>query len=133
MPSLNRVTLMGHLGRDPDTRYLPNGDPVANFSVATSQKWKDKKGDWQEKTEWHRVSAFGKTAEIAGELRKGEGVYVDGSIQTRKWTDKEGKERETTEISAKTVWPLGRVDRPDQSKAPVDKGRPEDMESDIPF
>ena len=99
MASVNKVILIGNLGRDPEVRYLPSGDAVANFSIATSEKWKDKSGEMQEQTEWHRISFFGRQAEICGEyLKKGSSVYVEGRLQTRKWTDKEGHERTTTEI-----------------------------------
>ncbi|MDA8115052.1 MAG: single-stranded DNA-binding protein, partial [Acidithiobacillus sp.] len=88
-----------HLGRDPEMRYQPSGGAIANFSIATSETFKDKEGNKQERTEWHRVVLFGRTAEIAGEyLRKGSMAYVEGRLQTRKWTDKEGQERYTTEI-----------------------------------
>jgi single-strand DNA-binding protein len=99
MASVNKVILIGNLGRDPEVRYLPSGDAVANFSMATTEKWKDKSGEMQEQTEWHRISFFGRQAEICGEyLKKGSSVYVEGRLQTRKWTDKEGHERTTTEI-----------------------------------
>ena len=99
MASVNKVILIGNLGRDPEVRYLPSGDAVANFSIATTEKWKDKSGEQHEQTEWHRISFFGRQAEICGEyLKKGSSVYVEGRLQTRKWTDKEGKERTTTEV-----------------------------------
>lgn len=97
---VNKVILIGHLGQDPEVRYMPNGNAVVNMTLATSENWKDKNtGDIKEKTEWHRVVLFGKLAEIAGEyLRKGSQVYIEGSIQTRKWQDQSGFERYTTEI-----------------------------------
>jgi single-strand DNA-binding protein len=99
MASVNKVILIGNLGRDPEVRYLPSGDAVANLNLATTEKWKDKNGEMQEQTEWHRVAFFGRQAEICGEyLRKGSAVYVEGRLQTRKWTDKDGNERYTTEI-----------------------------------
>ncbi|WP_298169593.1 single-stranded DNA-binding protein [Acidithiobacillus sp.] len=99
MAGVNKVILLGHLGRDPEMRYQPSGGAIANFSIATSETFKDKEGNKQERTEWHRVVLFGRTAEIAGEyLRKGSMAYVEGRLQTRKWTDKEGQERYTTEI-----------------------------------
>ena len=99
MAGVNKVILLGHLGKDPEMRYQQNGNAIANFSVATSESFKDKEGNKQERTEWHRVVLFGRTAEIAGEyLRKGSMAYVEGRLQTRKWTDKEGQERYTTEI-----------------------------------
>ena len=92
MASVNKVILIGNLGRDPEVRYMPSGDAVANISIATTETWKDKNGEKQEKTEWHRVAMFGKTAEIAGEyLKKGSQVYIEGRLETRKWTDKEGQ------------------------------------------
>ena len=99
MASVNKVIVLGHLGRDPEMRYMPDGKAIANFSLATSESFKDKEGNKQERTEWHRISLFGRVAEIAGEyLRKGSMAYVEGKLQTRKWTDKEGQERYTTEI-----------------------------------
>ena len=101
MASVNKVILIGNLGADPETRYLPSGDAVTNIRIATTDTWKDKSGEKQEHTEWHRVAFFGKLAEIAGEyLKKGSQVYVEGRLQTRKWQDKEGNDRYTTEIVA---------------------------------
>jgi len=108
MASVNKVILIGNLGRDPEVRYLPDGGAIANISVATTDVWKDKSGDKQERTEWHRVAFFGRLAEIAGEyLKKGSQVYIEGRLQTRKWQDKEGKERYTTEIVANEMKMLG--------------------------
>ncbi|PKY10801.1 single-stranded DNA-binding protein [Acidithiobacillus marinus] len=99
MAGVNKVILLGHLGRDPEMRYQPSGAAIANFSLATSETYKDRDGNKQERTEWHRVVFFNRTAEIAGEyLRKGSMAYVEGRLQTRKWTDKDGQERYTTEI-----------------------------------
>jgi single-strand DNA-binding protein len=96
---VNKVILVGNLGKDPEVRYTPNGKAVANLTLATSESWKDQSGQIQEKTEWHRVSMFGKLAEIAGEyLRKGSQVYIEGKLQTRKWQNKEGQDQYTTEI-----------------------------------
>ncbi|MBC3766087.1 single-stranded DNA-binding protein [Neptunicella marina] len=96
---INKVILVGNLGQDPEVRYTPNGKAVANLTLATSESWKDQSGQIQEKTEWHRVSMFGKLAEIAGEyLKKGSQVYVEGKLQTRKWQDQQGQDRYTTEI-----------------------------------
>ena len=97
---VNKVILVGNLGQDPEVRYMPNGNGVANISVATTDSWKDKNtGQLQERTEWHRVILFGKLAEVAGEyLRKGSQVYIEGRLQTRKWTDQSGQEKYTTEI-----------------------------------
>ena len=109
MASVNKVILIGNLGRDPEVRYLPSGDAVATLSVATTEKWKDKNGEQQEQTEWHRVSFFGRQAEICGEyLRKGSQVYIEGRIQTRDWEDKEGNKRQTTEVVALSMQMLGR-------------------------
>lgn len=108
MASVNKVILIGNLGKDPEVRYLPSGDAVTNISVATTEQWKDKSGEKQEHTEWHRVAFFGKTAEIAGEyLKKGSPVYVEGRIRTRKWQDKEGQDRYSTEIVADRMQLLG--------------------------
>lgn len=107
--SLNEAKLIGHVGRDPETRYLPSGDAVVNFSVATTDKWRDKTTNEQrEATEWHRVTAFGKLAEIIDKhVRKGTQVYVSGKIVTRKWTDQSGVEKYSTEIKADTLQMLG--------------------------
>ena len=108
MASVNKVILIGNLGADPETRYLPSGDAVTNIRIATSEQWKDKSGEKQEHTEWHRIAFFGKTAEIAGEyLKKGSPVYVEGRIRTRKWQDKEGQDRYSTEIVADRMQLLG--------------------------
>ncbi|EEJ6976184.1 single-stranded DNA-binding protein, partial [Salmonella enterica] len=97
---VNKVILVGNLGQDPEVRYLPNGNAVANLSLATSDTWKDKQtGEPKERTEWHRVVLYGKLAEVAGEyLRKGSQVYIEGELRTRKWTDQNGQERYTTEV-----------------------------------
>ena len=108
MASVNKVIIIGNLGRDPETRYMPDGGAITNISVATTDKWKDKSGEMQEKTEWHRVAFFGKLAEIAGEyLKKGSQVYVEGRLQTRKWQDKDGQDKYTTEIVANQMQMLG--------------------------
>src|SRR6185503_13314753 len=108
MASVNKVILIGNLGRDPETRYMPDGGAITNISIATTETWKDKAGEKQEKTEWHRVAFFGKLAEIAGEyLKKGSQVYVEGRLQTRKWQDKDGQDKYTTEIVANAMQMLG--------------------------
>ena len=108
MASVNKVILIGNLGADPETRYLPSGDAVTNIRIATSEKWRDKSGEQQEHTEWHRIAFFGKLAEIAGEyLKKGSPVYVEGRIRTRKWQDKDGQDRYSTEIVADRMQLLG--------------------------
>ena len=149
MASVNKVIIIGNLGRDPEVRYMPDGGAIANISVATTDTWKDKSGEKQERTEWHRVAFFGKLAEIAGEyLKKGSQVYVEGSLRTRKWQDKEGKERYTTEIVADRMQMLGsraggsesmaREEAPAKESAGAAKsggkgGGIEDLEDDIPF
>lgn len=108
MASVNKVILIGNLGKDPETRYMSNGEAVTNITLATTDTWKDKNGEKQEKTEWHRVTFYRKLAEIAGEyLKKGRPVYVEGRLETRKWTDKAGVERYTTEIIATDMKMLG--------------------------
>jgi single-strand DNA-binding protein len=107
MASVNKVILVGNLGRDPEVRYMPNGEAVANFSIATTDNWKDKSGVKQEKTEWHNIVMYRRLAEIAGEyLKKGRPVYVEGRLQTRKW-EKDGVTRYTTEIVADQMQMLG--------------------------
>ena len=108
MASVNKVILIGNLGRDPETRYTTGGDAVTNLNIATTEAWKDKSGEKQEKTEWHRVVLFGRQAEIAGEyLKKGRSVYIEGRLQTRKYTDKEGVEKYATEIVGDRLQLLG--------------------------
>jgi len=106
---VNKVILVGNLGKDPETRYMPSGSAVTNLTLATSESWKDKQtGDQQERTEWHKIAMFGRLAEIAAEyLRKGSQVYIEGKLRTRKWQDKEGKDRYTTEIVADEMQMLG--------------------------
>lgn len=147
MASVNKVIIVGNLGADPETRYLPSGDAVTSISVATTDKWKDKQtGEAREQTEWHRISFFGKLAEIAGQyLAKGSQVYVEGSLRTKKYTDKDGIERYATGIKADTMQMLGsrqdgapaqrqaapqRQQRP--AAAPASSGF-DDMDDDIPF
>src|SRR5262245_6401395 len=110
MSSVNRVILIGRPGRDPEMRYTQNGTAVANFTLATNEVWTDKGGERQERTEWHRIVVWGKTAEIAKEhLSKGKQVYIEGSIQTRQWDDREGNKRTTVEIKAQRLVMLGRA------------------------
>jgi single-strand DNA-binding protein len=145
MAGVNKAIIVGNLGRDPEMRYTPDGLAVANFSVATSEEWKDKNtGEKRQKTEWHRIVAFGRLAEICGEyLSKGKKVYIEGRIQTRDWEDKEGVKRYTTEIVAgqmQMLDPKGSVDR-SRSNAPLNvPDMPETTgagqefkEDDIPF
>ena len=109
MASINKVILIGNLGRDPETRYAPSGSAICNITLATSRNWKDKEsGERREETEWHRVVFYNRLAEIAGEyLKKGRSVYVEGRLQTRKWQDKDGQDRWTTEIIADQMQMLG--------------------------
>ena len=140
MVSVNKVILIGHLGKDPDVRYMPNGDQVTNLTLATSETWKDKNsGEKKEATEWHRVVFFRKLAEIAGQyLKKGSQVYIEGSLKTRKWQDKEGQERYTTEIVGSEMRMLG--SRQDSGPPPMGAAAPpsspsssDDGSGDIPF
>ena len=127
MASINKAIIVGNLGNDPEIRYSSGGDAIANMNIATTDSWKDKEGRKQEKTEWHRVTMFGKLAEICGEyLKKGSQVYIEGKLQTRKWTDKSNIERYTTEIVADRMQMLGSNKRNDVS-------RNDDIDDDIPF
>ena len=122
MASVNKVILIGNLGRDPEARYTQNGTAVANFTLATNEVWTDKGGERQERTEWHRIVVWGKQAEICGQyLTKGRQIYVEGRIRTRQWQDQQGQKRYSTEIVAQTVQMLGpRSDRgPDDVAATV--------------
>lgn len=127
MASVNKVILVGNLGRDPETRYMPSGEAVCTFSLATTETWKDKAtGERKEATEWHRVVFFGRQAEIAAQyLRKGSSVYIEGSLRTRKWTDQSGQERYTTEIRGDVMRMLGsRGGAGGGADAPMDEGAP---------
>lgn len=105
---VNKVILVGNLGNDPEVRYMPNGNAVANLSLATSESWKDQQGQLQERTEWHRLTMYKRLAEIAGEyLKKGSQIYIDGKLQTRKWTDNNGQDKYTTEIIVDQMQMLG--------------------------
>jgi single-strand DNA-binding protein len=133
MASVNKVIIVGNLGKDPEERSFPDGSPVCNITVACSEKYKDKQGEQKEVTEWVNVVFFGKLAEIAGQyLRKGSSVYVEGKLKTEKYTDKNGVEKYSTKVIANSMQMLG--GKPQESAAPV---RPAanlaDMESDIPF
>ena len=137
--TVNKVILIGRLGADPELRYMPNGDPVANFNLATNESYKDKDGNTQEKTEWHRIVAFRRLAEICGEyLKKGKLVYIEGRIQSRSWEDKNGMKRYTTEIVANTMQMLdkkGEVDASMIGEPPQDTGskKSESEDDDLPF
>lgn len=142
---VNKVILIGNLGQDPEVKYMPSGGAVCNISLATTDSWKDKNsGERQERTEWHRVVFFNRLAEIAGEyLRKGSQVYIEGRLQTRKWQDKEGQERTTTEIVVSDMQMLGSrgggaLDEPAAppaggSQAKRQESPAEDFDDDIPF
>jgi len=136
MGSVNKVILVGNLGRDPELRYTPSGTAVANFTLATNEKWKSKSGEKQEHTEWHRIVAWGKLAEICGEyLHKGRQVYIEGTIRSRSYKDKEGVEKTSTEIRADNMVMLGRGDGGSSSapKEPSSEGVSEFPDDDIPF
>jgi single-strand DNA-binding protein len=139
MAGVNKAVLIGHLGRDPELRYTPSGSAVANFSIATSEEWKDKDtGEKQERTEWHRIVAWGKLGEICGEyLHKGSQIYVEGRIQTRSWEDREGIKRYTTEIVAQSMQMLGSPGKEGRAKSPDERHPGEEPVSipddDIPF
>jgi len=125
MAGVNKVILIGNLGRDPEVRYTASGQPVANFTMATTERWNDAAGERKERTEWHRIVVWGKQAEIAGEyLRKGRQVYVEGSLQTREWTDREGNKKQTTEVTAQRFQMLGR--QGDSEGSGPDRDRPTD-------
>ena len=138
MASLNRAMLIGNMGDDPDMRYTAAGSAVCNFTLATNESWKDKDGNKQQKSEWHRVVMFGKLAEIAGQyLKKGSAVYIEGKLQTRKWQDKDGKDRYTTEIIADEMKMLGGGGEKPQEKTEK-TGRQQhyekaDFDDDLPF
>jgi single-strand DNA-binding protein len=120
--SVNKVILVGRLGKDPETRYMTSGEAVTNCTLATSENWKDKNGEKQERTEWHNLVFYRRLAEIAGEyLKKGSQIYVEGKIQTRKWQDKEGKDRYTTEIIVSEMQMLGSKSGGSSSFEVVDK------------
>jgi len=152
--SVNKVILVGRLGKDPETRYMTNGEAVTNVTLATSENWKDKSGEKQEKTEWHNLVFYRRLAEVAGEyLKKGAQIYVEGKLQTRKWQDKEGKDKYTTEIIVNEMQMLGGkssgggsfevVDKPASSApsaapvagkpAPAKGGGFDNFDDDIPF
>ncbi len=143
MAGINKVILVGRLGRDPEVRYTPDGTAIANFSIATSEEWKDKgTGEKKERTEWHRIVAFRRLGEICGEyLSKGRQVYIEGRLQTRDWQDKDGVKRYTTEIVAAQMQMLGSRDSYDNKSAagfqrdeiPPGSEFPNSQDDDIPF
>jgi len=143
----NKAIILGRLGKDPVVRYMPDGTATASFSVATSERFKDKNDEWQERAEWHNVVFYGRSAEVAGEyLRKGRQVYIEGKLRTRKWTDKDGQERYTTEIVGDRLELVGskQADAESEHPAPVqdqpqggggggDTVPTEDFDDEIPF
>ena len=135
MASVNKVILIGNLGKDPETRFLPNGDAVCNFSIACTESWKDKSsGEKKEKTEWIRCVLFGKVGEIAGEyLKKGSSVYLEGRIQTREWIDKESVKRYSTEVICDRMQMLGKPDSKHKADSSPRQSSSNDIENDIPF
>jgi single-strand DNA-binding protein len=142
---INKVILVGNLGADPETRYMPSGSAVTNLSVATSESWKDKQtGEQKDRTEWHKVVMFDRLAEIAAEyLRKGSQVYIEGKLQTRKWQDRDGNDRWTTEIIADEMQMLGGrggggggsmpMNQDSGPSSPPPQAGPDDFDDDIPF
>ena len=140
MASVNHCIILGNLGQDPTLRYLPSGEAVATFSVATTEQWKDKQGGKQERTDWHRVEFIGRTAEVCGEyLKKGAPVYIEGRIQYDKWTDKEGVEKTMTKIRGDRMQMLGGKSegssepKREESPSAPRKAKLDDFDSEIPF
>lgn len=139
MSGVNKVILVGFLGRDPEVRFTKSGQAVASFSLATSEKWTGKDGQKEEKTEWHRIVAWGKLGEICGEyLSKGKQIYIEGRLQTREWDDKDGNKKQTTEVVANNMTMLGQAGAGSNSQSSAgsqsSSGGPDDFEDDnIPF
>jgi single-strand DNA-binding protein len=147
MASVNKVILIGNLGKDPDLRYTPGGAAVVNFPIATNERWKDKNGQPQERTEWHNIVLWGRLAEIANDyLKKGSSVYIEGRLQTRSWDDRDGNKRYTTEVVGNQMQMLGRQadagDRMPEEKAkedlgaepgPESEGGTDEVDDDLPF
>lgn len=140
MASVNKVILIGNLGKDPDFRVTPGGQPVASFSIATTEKWNDKSGNKQERTEWHNIVLWSRLAEIANQyLRKGSPVYIEGRLQTRSWEDRDGNRRYTTEVVGNALQMLGRRGNdgdPGPSEAPAPapaEPRGDEVSDDLPF
>lgn len=138
MRGVNKVILIGNLGKDPELRYSPSGQSVTKFPLATGSKWKDKDGQWQDRTDWHNIVAFGRTAEVCNEyLKKGSQVYVEGRIQTRSYDDRDGNKKWITEIIAQSMQMLGRKGEPEAEVA-EETGQPMAEETkteddDLPF
>ncbi len=150
MASVNKAIILGNLGKDPEVRYMQDGKPVANLSIATTESWKDKDGNKQEKTEWHRISMFGGVAEVAEKyLKKGDSVYIEGKIQTRKWTNKDGHDQYSTEVVVDRGGVMqmlgsrsgggsggesyGTNSQPQAASKPKENGSDEPFDDDIPF
>jgi single-strand DNA-binding protein len=138
MRGVNKVILIGNLGKDPELRYLPSGQAVTKFSLATGSRWKDKEGQWQDRTDWHNIVAFGKTAEICNEyLKKGRQVYIEGRVQTRSYDDRDGNKKWITEIIAQSMQMLGRKGE-DEEEIPEaveepQAGETKSEDDDLPF
>lgn len=134
MSNMNKALILGRVGQDPETRYLADGTAVTNLSVATSEKWKDKNGNKQESTEWHRVAFFGKTAEVASEyVKKGSLILVEGKLTTNKWEDKEGNKRESTQIRGERLTLVGKPPQDDDERPAKSDNTSDDLDRDIPF
>ncbi len=147
MASVNKVILIGNLGKDPELRYTPGGAAVVNFPIATNERWKDKNGQAQERTEWHNIVLWGRLAEIANDyLKKGSAVYIEGRLQTRSWQDRDGNKRYTTEVVGRQMQLLGReagateritVERDEEAfggeSGPAPEGAADEVDDDLPF
>ena len=138
MAGVNKVILVGRLGRDPEVRYTPSGTAVANFSIATSEQWTNKDGEKQERTEWHKIVAWKRLGEICGEyLHKGSQIYIEGRLQTRDWEDRDGNKRYTTEVIAQNMQMLGSADKGGRAETTDERFPVEEPvtvpEDDIPF
>ena len=140
MRGVNKVILIGNLGKDPELRYLPSGQPVAKFSLATGSRWKDKEGQWQDRTDWHNIVVFGRIAEVCNEyLKKGRQVYIEGRVQTRSYDDRDGNKKWITEIVAQSVQMLGRKgegEGEEEIPEPVEEpqaGETKSKDDDLPF
>lgn len=137
MASVNKVILIGNVGGDPEIKYMPNGEAVANFSIATTDQWKDKQGQKQERTEWHRIVAYRKLAEIVESyVKKGKSVYISGAIQSQKYTDKQGVDKVSFQIVADELRLLDRAQEQQQQSAPKESAPPADFDDfmdDVPF
>ena len=134
--SVNKVVLVGHLGGDPESRFTPSGAAVANFTLATNESWRDASGEIQDKTEWHRCVMWGKSAELAGDLlKKGQLIYTEGKLQTRKWEDNNGVQKYTTEVVCELFTMLGRKmdNTGSQSQSANQEDKAEEIDDDLPF